>query len=240
MPFTFKQFHIDDQNCGMPVSTDAVVLGAWASLESASRILDIGAGSGLLSLMAAQRTAASITAVELDADAACVCRKNMAASPWPDRLSLVEGDIRYLADELSGGFDHIICNPPYFETGPQSEKQGRASARHTGSLPFSALIAAIDKLLSDKGLVSLILPLESLPAWQTALADCQHLVQSHICNVISVRGKAPKRALLQLSRPLAAGQTESVVKTELIIRETDNSYSQQMTELTRDFYLFMS
>ena len=94
MPFTFKQFHIDDNRCGMPVSTDGVLLGAWAPLSQAQTILDIGAGSGLLSLMAAQRSQAKITAIELDDQAALDCQHNFNASAWSDRLELICCDIQ--------------------------------------------------------------------------------------------------------------------------------------------------
>lgn len=94
MAFTFKQFHIDDLNCGMPVSTDGVILGAWSPLSQAQQILDIGAGSGLLSLMAAQRSLGRITAVELEEKAAAACLYNMVQSPWADRLSVIHCDIQ--------------------------------------------------------------------------------------------------------------------------------------------------
>ena len=101
----------------MPVSTDAVVLGAWAPLENARQILDLGAGSGVLSLMAAQRSDAQITAVEIDMAAASTCAANISDSPWADRITLYQGDIASFpaprtADGFTG-FDHIICNPPF-------------------------------------------------------------------------------------------------------------------------------
>ena len=119
MPFTFKLFHVDDSRCGMPVSTDGVLLGAWAPLVQAKTILDIGAGSGLLSLMAAQRSLAKITAIELDTDAALDCQQNFNASTWPERLEVICCDIQTYSQtcnraEQGKQFEHIICNPPYF------------------------------------------------------------------------------------------------------------------------------
>ncbi|MGI2257904.1 tRNA1(Val) (adenine(37)-N6)-methyltransferase [Shewanella sp. GXUN23E] len=242
MPFTFKQFHIDDQDCGMPVSTDAVVLGAWAPLENARQILDIGAGSGLLSLMAAQRSQAQITAVEIDTGAAKACAANIGASPWAQRIKLYQGDITgFVAPQTAGGmagFDHIICNPPYFETGPQSAKAGRAVARHTESLPFHVLAQQLQRLLAPQGQASLILPLASLPAWREAVAQHSALQLIRQCDVISVRGKAPKRALLLMQHSQSAAG--ALKQDQLVIREPDNSYSEQMHALTRNFYLFMT
>ncbi|MCL2913559.1 methyltransferase [Shewanella corallii] len=234
MPFTFKQFHIDDQGCGMPVSTDAVVLGAWAPLTQAKQILDIGAGSGLLSLMAAQRSTAHITAVEIDDAAIQACQRNIDASPWADRISLIAGDISEIATKQSQRFDHIICNPPYFETGPQSDKTGRATARHTDKLTFAALTRAFDGLLSEQGKITLIMPIESLAAWNKALEQTPQLTLLHQCDVVSVRGKVAKRVLLLLGRNRA-----TPVQSQLVLREPNNSYSQEMIALTRDFYLFM-
>lgn len=113
MPFSFKQFHIDDSQCGMPVSTDGVLLGAWAPLIAADTVLDIGAGSGLLSLMVAQRSQAKITAIELDHGAAIDCQYNFNQSPWTKRLTLIPCSIQqYCASTVTPRFDHIICNPP--------------------------------------------------------------------------------------------------------------------------------
>ncbi|MBE8166775.1 MAG: methyltransferase, partial [Shewanella sp.] len=138
MPFTFKQFHIDDHNCGMRVSTDAVVLGAWAKLVTAKRILDIGAGSGLLSIMAAQRSRAMIIGVEIDSKACEAAKENCSNSPWDNRLSIANQSIEGFTEEHihleRDLFGHIICNPPYFVSGPQSCDAKRADARHTNSL----------------------------------------------------------------------------------------------------------
>ncbi|GAB1050277.1 MAG: hypothetical protein Sw1PiTSA_12030 [Shewanella algae] len=149
MAFSFKAFHIEDYGCGMPVSTDGVLLGAWAPLTGAKRVLDIGAGSGLLSLMAAQRSEAEVLAVELDSSAAHASRANFKASPWASRLALYQGSIQAYCDEHaladSALFDHILCNPPYFETGPRSDDPKRAIARHTEHLNF-------DELCGDKAI----------------------------------------------------------------------------------------
>ncbi len=234
MAFTFKQFHIDDLHCGMPVSTDGVILGAWAPLTAAKRILDIGAGSGLLSLMAAQRSAAQITCVELDEKAAQACHYNLAQSPWPARFELVQMDIRDMCTQAlyQAQFDHIICNPPYFEHGPKAQNAQRAMARHTDSLSFAHLLEAIHLCLAPKGLASLILPVPSL----TRFMDC---LESSSLNLVeqvlikSVASKAANRVLLLLS----ASKRGSYQHSEFTILGSDGRYTQQMVELTKDFYL---
>jgi tRNA1Val (adenine37-N6)-methyltransferase len=238
MPFSFKEFHVDDSGCGMPVSTDAVILGAFAPLERASRVLDIGAGSGILSLMAAQRSEAEIIAVELDSAAAKACRQNFAASPWAARLTLIETSIQaYCRQDLSRQppFCHIICNPPYFEHGPQSQCTQRARARHTDNLSFTSLLEAIGQLLSDSGYSSLILPRQSEAAFTGALTTAGLCVAERV-RVHSVRGKAANR-LLYLLKKGGADEATQARETELIVREASGHYSEQMQALTRAFYL---
>lgn len=234
MAFTFKQFHIDDLNCGMPVSTDGVILGAWAPLSQAQQILDIGAGSGLLSLMAAQRSLGRITAVELEEKAAAACLSNMAQSPWADRLSVIHCDIQDFCQqtEYHGFFDHIICNPPYFEHGPQANDSHRAMARHTNTLGFAPLLDAIIQCLSPQGYASLILPSQSMPRFKACLTSSKlHLTEEVL--VKSVENKVASRVLLLLSKNRQSDYRES----ELTIRGMDGLYTKHMIELTRDFYL---
>ncbi len=252
MGFSFKQFHIDDDKCGMPVSTDGVLLGAWAPLNPAQHILDIGAGSGLLTLMAAQRTQTNsnpqslITAIEIDDDACIDCQTNTNASPWCDRINLLKGDIRQLLESeqkdnpqqsLIGRFDHIICNPPYFETGPKSSQNARAQARHTQSLSFAQLQSCISQLLSPQGLASLILPIVEAKRF-ILLLDNHGLTLLHNTKVSTVEGKAPSRNLLLIGHntPIVQNITPPLANS-LSIRNKQGHYTQQMIELTRDFYL---
>ncbi|MBT1443555.1 methyltransferase [Shewanella sp. JM162201] len=232
MGFTFKAFHISDEGLGMPVSTDGVLLGAWAPLDGAQKVLDLGAGSGLLSLMAAQRSNAQICAIEIDSAAARVCRDNFAASPWADRLKVIEADATR-ANALAGEvFTHILCNPPYFETGPLSAKPGRAQARHTGSLGFDALCTLLARHLSPGGSASLILPIESEPSFMRALTDCPLGVTQRV-EVSTVEGKAPRRLLYALGH-----HKEGTPHCDtLAIRDTNGEYTARMRTLTQDFYL---
>ncbi|MDR8525025.1 tRNA1(Val) (adenine(37)-N6)-methyltransferase [Shewanella fidelis] len=238
MPFTFKRFHIDDSRCGMPVSTDGVLLGAWAPLTEAKSILDIGAGSGLLSLMAAQRSQAYITAVELEPLAAADCLNNFAASPWSARLALVCSDIASYAQAYSQSkaalFEHIICNPPYFANGPQSDNSARAAARHTDSLSFDTLLQSIKALLAENGTVSLILPSETVAQLEAKLAPNQLELCGKL-SAASVEGKAPNRHILLLSH--AAQSTASAFEQQLTVRLKNGQYSNEFIQLSKDFYL---
>lgn len=241
MPFTFKQFHIDDTGCGMPISTDGVILGAWAPLTQATQILDIGAGSGLLSLMAAQRSTAHIVAVEMDATAAKMARKNIASSEWSTRIEIHQlriQDFCQRAKVPAAQFDHIICNPPYFESGPKAQSNNRAQARHTDELSFVSLVQVIAQLLTPAGHASLILPQPSEARFLKALAQSP-LKLMHRTSVSSVRNKAAHRCLLLLAHTDTADDVAlpGALTDSLIVREADGSYSKQMRLLTQDFYL---
>lgn len=236
MAFTFKQFHIDDMNCGMAVGTDSVVLGAWAQLTTAKTVLDIGAGSGLLSLMAAQRSQAHITSVELDVSAANACQHNFHNSPWANRLTLVNSSIQDFCQQIEYQeyFDHIICNPPYFEQGTQAIQSQRAMARHTDSLSFTALLDAIDLCLAPQGQATLIFPMQSLERFNEILAYSQlNLIE--ITNLISIVGKSANRVICVLTHK--THPQIALKKSDITIRESSGQYTQAMVQLIQDFYL---
>ncbi|GGP45715.1 tRNA1(Val) (adenine(37)-N6)-methyltransferase [Shewanella saliphila] len=240
MPFTFKQFHIDDEQCGMAVSTDAVILGAWAQLTQSSHILDIGAGSGLLSLMAAQRSLehTNITAVELDSAAASACKHNIKQSPWPNKVQLFHGAIQDFQKQFDKNitplFDHIICNPPFFEQGTQAKNSARADARHTNTLSFAELQHAISQLLAPHGHASIILPQQSLASFIQQLKGQTLFVAKHL-EIISAEGKSPNRSILVLKH--ATDTAEQTQYLQMAIRNKQGGYSETMIDLCRPFYL---
>lgn len=144
----------------MKVGTDSVILGSWAMLPGAegARVLDIGAGSGVLSLMAAQRApGAKITAVEIDRSASDACRHNVAASPWSDRIEVINADVNGLLPEV-GQFDAIVSNPPFFKEALHAPDERRSLARHGDSFDVVALLEMSRQLLAPDGVVSFIAP----------------------------------------------------------------------------------
>ncbi|MET4758482.1 tRNA1(Val) (adenine(37)-N6)-methyltransferase [Endozoicomonas sp. NE40] len=147
--FQFKQFRVDQDQCAMKVTMDACLFGALVDVEESQRILDIGTGTGLLSLMAAQRSSAHIDAVELDDDAARQARQNVAQSPWSDRITVTQSAIQQFFG-APDGYDTIICNPPFFENSLKAANDKRTMARHTESLSFSDLVQATSRLLHKK------------------------------------------------------------------------------------------
>lgn len=229
--FNFKQFSIADSHSGMPVSTDGVLLGAWSDFSCANNLLDIGTGTGLLSLMSAQRfPTLRITAVDIDEHAIEAARDNFAQSPWRDRLEVQQGDVLTL--NLGTHFDAIICNPPYFNSGEQAKMQQRATARHTDSLSHWDLLARTKALLNQDGRASFVLPdVEGAAFIQLAQTQGWHL--SRLCRVRPSEQKPASRLLFELRLQATAVQEQS-----LTIREV-NGYSAEFVALTQDFYLKM-
>ncbi len=161
-PFDFKQFRIEQDRCAMKVGTDGILLGAWAPTENVSTILDIGAGTGLIAIMLAQRTEqAIIHAVEVEEAAHHQAEHNIAACPWSERLLSFHNAIQDydLPNAMPLGYDLIVSNPPFFSGGTFSFNQDRNSVRHTVKLPHSDLLRAVRRLLHENGKFCTILPL---------------------------------------------------------------------------------
>ena len=160
MTFSFKQFNVQQDRCAMKIGTDGVLLGAWTPLiNNPYNLLDIGAGTGILSLMLAQRSnLEQIDAIEIDEGAYEQCVENFEASPWSDRLFCFHAGLDEFVDDPEEEYDLIISNPPFYTDTFKSENTQRDIARFEDALPFEELIEAADLLLSDNGIFSVIIP----------------------------------------------------------------------------------
>lgn len=239
MGFRFKQFTIEDDQCAMKVGTDGAMLGCWSQATTANNVLDIGTGSGLLALMLAQKMSANgqITGVELDKSAATQAQQNVSASPWPDKVAIVNQDIKLFAAQSQPSFDWIVSNPPYFESG-QDINEARQAARHTEHLTWSELFTAIDQLLTAQGTVELVIPHQGAQQMITIAAQHQFSCQ-HYCQVKSSPSKPYVRSLMRFARQTA--QTETTQLSELTIYQTNlkskNPYTEQFIALVTGYYL---
>lgn len=196
--FRFKQFTIQQDRCALKVGTDGVLFGAWVNYDGAKRILDIGTGTGVLALIAAQRCAtATIDAVEIEDAAAEQAAENAAASPWRDRVRVHRMDVRKM--NASEPFDLIICNPPYYAGYSTAADERVGLAKHSDELLFPELVAAVDRLLSEVGRFAVIIPLNREQEL-LALADGVGLKCIRRCEVKYVAHRPAKRVLLELSR----------------------------------------
>lgn len=228
--FQCKKFYIAHDRCAMKVGTDGLLLGAWAPVPAAGNILDIGSGSGLISLMLAQRSNGTlpITAIELDSDAAEQARENVARSCWPDTIQLIKGDI--LTYQPSERYRLIVSNPPFFQQSLAATDAKRHQARHTDSLPFADLLRCAERLLQPGGSFELILPLTASHVFSSlALEQGWYLARS--CAVHTTEAKAASRLLMGWQREPVSCQHSQ------IIIQSDQQYTLQYQQLLRDFYL---
>lgn len=160
--FRFKQFTVNQDRTAMKVTTDGCLFGAWVAEEiskhniGVENILDIGAGTGLLSLTIAQKTKTSITAVEIDEAAADQAMENVKSSPWPDSIEVVHADI--LQWKSGKKFDIIVSNPPFYERELASPVRGRNVAHHSDGLLLQDLLTTAKNLLKPDGTIYLLLP----------------------------------------------------------------------------------
>ena len=231
----------------MKVGTDGVLLGAWA--EGGQRILDIGSGTGLISLMMAQRyPGAKVLGIDIDADACEQARENVAASPFADRVAMeccalqemgrVKSEERRVTSEefscliAEESFDAIVSNPPFFVNSMKNPDSKRTLARHSDSLPFSELMKGVKKWLSEDGVFSAIVPAEVVGGF-VAEAYCSGLLLTRKCGVKTVERKQPKRYLLAF-RKHRKGALEEDIKT---MTDSLGNRSSWYAKITEEFYL---
>jgi len=157
--FKFKQFSINQDKTAMKVGTDGVLLGAWTPTNhNPFSILDIGTGTGLIALMLAQRTTAEqIDALEIDEDAYEQAVDNFENSPWSDRLFCFHAGLDEFIEEPEDEYDLIVSNPPFYSEDYKTENEQRDLARFQDALPFEDLVEAADLLLSENGILAVII-----------------------------------------------------------------------------------
>ena len=233
--FRFKKFTVYHDKCAMKVGTDAVLLGAWADTSFCRNILDIGTGTGIIALMLAQRSQATVEAIDIDKEACVQATENVAASPYTERIKVVHASCAdFAASNQQKRYDLIVSNPPYFINSLKGPDNKRTVARHTDTLLLSDLIREAQTLLSPSGRIALVLPYEQLEEVK-ALASANHLYICRHTDVIPTPGAAPKRLLVELSA------TEENIKNRdtLTIEEARHQYTPEYIALTKEFYLKM-
>ncbi len=234
--FQFQQFRIEQGDCAQKVSTDACLLGAAADLAGAGRVLDLGTGTGLLALMAAQRApAATIEAIEIDPAAAAQAARNVAASPWANRVAVRPLSLAAYAATQPAPLSHIVCNPPFFRRSLTSPDAARATARHegAGSLTFGDIVAFAAAYLTATGTLTVLLPPPEMA--QFAQEAAANGLPAQVCLTVRHQpGGRTTRAIWQFGRVAPAAP----VDRELCIKNADGlGYSPGFNELLRSFYL---
>lgn len=234
-PFNFKRFSINQDKCAMKIGTDGVLLGAWANIEhNPNSVLDIGAGTGVISLMLAQRSSSEIIdAIEIDENAYEQCVENFEDSPWSDRLFCYHASLQEFSEEVEDKYDLIVSNPPFYSGKYKTNNSQRDLARFSDAMPFEHLIKSISKLLSKEGRFSVIIPFKEEVDF-IALASKVNLFPNKILRIKGNPTTEIKRSLLEFTF------RENDIKTnELIIETERHQYTQDYINLTKDFYLKM-
>lgn len=230
-PFRFKHFVVAHDRCGMKVNTDGMLLGALADAREASRILDIGTGSGYIALMMAQQSKARVTGIEIEENAFQQAQANFRQSPWPERLEAVHLDFRQYAQTTSELFDVIISNPPFFQHPKGYPNQPRATARFNDVLPFSDLLAGVGRLLTPEGRFYVIIPHDEEAIFMPH-AHQHRLYLQQKTEIITTPNKPPARSVLVFGRNLVKDPEINQLK----IQETNGAYSLAYRKLTADYY----
>ena len=252
--FKFQQFIVRHDRCAMKVGTDGVLLGAWAepavSIQpSAFSILDVGTGSGLVALMLAQRfPKAHIDAIDIDKAAIEQAAENFAASPWSDRLHTFHARLQdwqivhHTSSPRTLPYSLIVSNPPYFQNSLKNPDKGRQTARHTDTLSFSELIHHSTRLLSENGILALILPAEA-ESEVCELAQAEGLSLTRITRVYSKESKPARRILLAFEKSksrntdISTSLNTAPVEDTLVLEDEKGGRSAAYRELAKDFYL---
>jgi len=231
--FEFKQFRVEQGLSAMKVGTDGVLLGAWAQINNAEQILDIGTGTGLIALMLAQRnTQAKIDAIEIDQPAFIQAQENFTNSKWNGRLLAINIAIQDFNPQKQ--YDSIVSNPPFFENSYSAKGKERNIARQTEKLSFVDLLLAVKRLLKKEGSFSVIIPHQSIAEF-TDIAINQTLFLNRVTNIYPTSRAKVKRVLLEFSF-----KKEKIQEDKLVIEpEERHCYSEEYIKLTKDFYLKM-
>ncbi len=231
--FSFKQFTIHHGDCAMKVGTDGVLLGAWCTIPTQGKVLDIGCGTGLIALMAAQRGASEVDAVEIDPRATQQAIANVAASLWANRVTVHGEDIVAYTTRTPTRYALIVSNPPYFQSSLLPTQSERQVARHTLTLTYESLLQCATQLLAPAGRIALVFPIDvSQQLMQLATQEGLTLVRC-----MEVKGNAqtpPKRMLAEWSN-----EPHPLHEEQLTIEVARHQYSDDYIALTKDFYLHM-
>ena len=232
--FRFQQFSVIQKQSAMKVCTDAVLFGAMVPVNKGDRVLDIGAGTGVLSLMVAQLGAEQVTAVELTQASYEEAKLNFGNSPWADRLEVVHQNIQGFTISIEHQYDLVICNPPFFENHSKTTDSLRNVARHNDELPFADLIKSADQLLSSQGLFYLLLPVHAVEKFVEAAL----VAGFYLSKQTDFRGYIHNNAKVSA---LTFSRTDVVVSRALMtIYQSHRVYSQDSEHYLSPFLLRFS
>lgn len=227
--FKFKHFTVQQSDSAMKVGTDAMVLGAFVDTSNKDHLLDVGTGTGVLSLMIAQKNESiEVTAIDIDKAAVQEASLNFRNSNWSNRLTAIHND--FLSHDFEGQYDLIVSNPPFFSTTNENNHARKAQARHVSSLEIKPFIEKVNSLLQEDGHFWLILPYSDYEQWFLQFEECG-LNAARKIDIIGKEGNDPIRCVFELVKSSITTQNE-----RFCIRNLDNSYSDEYVALTKEFH----
>lgn len=230
--FRFKQFTISQEHAALKLGTDAVLLGCLTTFDSPTSILDIGTGTGILSLMMAQKYSCPITAIDMDAQAIIDAKINIQASPWNDRIEAKETSLQDFARTTKQTFDSFICNPPFFTNSLKNPDTSKTIARHAVTLDANTLFSNIEILGSEQYTASIIIPCTEKEKYaEAAMHHNLHLIRE-ITVFPFISTEKANRSILKFSN-----KWNNFSQSTIAIRSEDKSYTNTFKQLTKEFYL---
>lgn len=234
--FQCKQFFVAHDQCAMKVSTDSLLLGSWVDVESDTTLLDVGTGSGLLTLMILQRAPADAQVDAFDIDAAAVeqAKANVAASPWPERARVTCADLQSFNGHKP--YQHIVSNPPYFDVqgnskGYHNQPRARMQARQQNGFTILDLMQFAARTLSSQGRLSCMYPFSAFQQVVRTASQCHLYLRRYLCVSHSVE-RTPYLVVTEFSRTQG-----TPVSDELAIRASNGLYSDAYRRLCQPYYL---
>ena len=240
--FRFKKFTVQQNDVSMRVNTDGVLLGAWFSLPEGPcpQVLDVGSGTGVIALMAAQRLSEKpcncfgCEAVEIDTPSCVQARDNFFSSSWMKNLVVYNTDFQSFARFANHKYDAIVSNPPYFNNSLKNPSATKRQARHTDNLPYEDLVKGSKNLLSQNGRLSVILPAEEFQVFEK-IAEEHGFATQRQCRVFSKEGDGrPIRIMADFS---ISADKKTEAAEDLCIMNSNLEYASDYKSLTKDFYL---
>ena len=226
--FKFKQFNVNQANSAMKIGTDAMIFGALIEASGKTMALDIGTGTGVLSLMVAQNNPQlQIQAVEIEESAFLEAKNNFENSPFKNQLEAVHSDIKGF--ESSEKFDLIFTNPPYFENSSKSVSDERNLARHTDMLSLREIAIKASSLITEPGDFWIVLPLDQMEIIAMHLSELNFFINQEV--LIYGKENQPVRQIFTFSKT-----EKQKISRELIVRKSNNQYTEAYKELTIDYH----
>ncbi len=233
--FAFKRFSIrQGDNSVMKVNTDSVILGVWANIPLNGLFLDIGCGTGLLTLIIAQKSEhAKVIGIDISSNATECAKVNTNASQYAERIQIIHQSLQNFTTHSKNLFDIVICNPPYFSKSLRSNSADKNITRHHETLRFKELITCVKKLLSDSGIFYVLIPFYEASVFQQLLQDNQLFIHDTLEVFSDTKKELPYIFCYKIQKSLP-----QQAQTKQLFIKHNNTYTAEYISLTKDFYLF--